>query len=151
MAASPAQARYLADAVKTASPARLLVMLYDRLVLDVNRGIEAQQAGDRIEASTHLRHAQDIVSELRSTLKIDAWDGAAELASVYQFVLMELITMSGQPDVARLQKVADIVTGLRDTWRQAAASLLAPAAAPAPVTAPRTTHEAPGRSAAWVA
>ena len=40
-----ARLRYVTDSVETASPARLLVQLYDRLVLDLNRGEQAMAAG----------------------------------------------------------------------------------------------------------
>lgn len=153
MTASPAQLRYLADAVSTASPVRLLVMLYDRLSTDLHRAIECQPE-DLAGASAQLRHAQEIVAELRSSLKMDAWSGTEELAGLYSFVLVELIAVQAQPDVARLRKVADIVEGLRDAWRQAGVSLLSPAtnsaSAPAPAESTPPASDA-ARHAAWVA
>ncbi|MFC6410936.1 flagellar export chaperone FliS [Planobispora longispora] len=71
------RARYIADTVNTASPGQLLVMLYDRLVLDLTRAEEALGRGDREAAAQQLMHAQDIIIELRSSLKTDGWDGAA--------------------------------------------------------------------------
>lgn len=151
MTASPAQLRYLADAVSTASPVRLLVMLYDRLSTDLHRAIECQP-DDLAGASAHLRHAQEIVAELRSSLKMDAWSGTEELAGLYSFVLVELIAVQALPDVVRLRKVADIVEGLRDAWRQAGVSLLSPAAnATAPVESTPATSDSAARHAAWVA
>ncbi len=61
---------YVNNSVATASPARLLVMLCDRLVLDVQRGLEAQRAGRVPEAHQELIHAQEIVIHLRSTLHV---------------------------------------------------------------------------------
>jgi flagellar secretion chaperone FliS len=60
--------RYLAESITTASPAKLLVMLYDRLVLDLSRAEQALLARDRESASQQLMHAQDIVIELRTSL-----------------------------------------------------------------------------------
>ena len=56
-----ARAVYMDASVATASPARLLVMLFDRLVLDVQRGLEAQRSGDFEQTHQQLTHAQDIV------------------------------------------------------------------------------------------
>ena len=70
-----ARLRYVTDSVETASPARLLVQLYDRLVLDLTRGEQALAAGDRAAASEQICHAQDIITELHATLKVDAWSG----------------------------------------------------------------------------
>ena len=59
--------RYVQDAVTTASPATLLVMLYDRLVLDLMRGESALRSGQRDAANEQLNHAQDIISELANS------------------------------------------------------------------------------------
>lgn len=121
MATSPAQLRYLADAVNTASPAQRVVMLYDRLVLDVRRAADASGSGDRAQTSEQLRHAQLIVAELRASLHLDAWSGADDLASLYGFLLSELIALNLDTDAERFTRVLDIVTGLRDSWRDASA------------------------------
>jgi flagellar protein FliS len=113
--------RYITDSVSTASPVKLLMMLFDRLVLDLDRGEQALLAGDRPEANTHLKHAQDIVTELHVTLDMDAWDGAAGLASLYAFVETELIFANVRGDAARVHGVRGLMEPLRDTWREAAA------------------------------
>ena len=61
MSAASLRARYLGDAVATSSPQQVLVMLYDRLALDLERAQKAVAAGDRSEASEQLQHAQAIV------------------------------------------------------------------------------------------
>ena len=123
---SPAiRARYLADSVATASPAKLLVMLYDRLVVDLNRGEQALIAGDRAEANTQLKHAQDIVTELHVSLDLQAWDGAAGLASLYTFVETELINANIRGDAAKVAAVRDLIEPLRETWREAIAAVAA--------------------------
>lgn len=122
--------RYLGDTVKTASPGKLLVMLYDRLVLDLSRGEQALAAGDRQEASRQLLHAQDIVAELHSSLDTSAWSGGPGLASLYGFMLTELINANVARDAARVTAVRELVEPLRDAWREAAAAAhAAPAAA----------------------
>jgi flagellar protein FliS len=83
--------RYLADSVNTASPAKLLIMLYDRLIL-----------------------------ELRTTLDLDAWDGAAGLANLYGWLLTELIGANIKRDADRVAACRTLVEPLRDAWREAA-------------------------------
>ncbi|GAA3335665.1 flagellar export chaperone FliS [Amorphoplanes nipponensis] len=118
---SPAmRERYLADVAATASPAKLLLMLFDRLVVDLARGEEALTAGNRPDANTHLKHAQDIVTELHVSLNMDAWDGAAGLAALYTFVETELVNANVQGDVAKVSAVRGLMEPLRDTWREAA-------------------------------
>ncbi|HWG98650.1 MAG TPA: flagellar export chaperone FliS [Pilimelia sp.] len=126
--AAPHRERYLADSIATASPARLLVMLYDRLVLDLSRAEAALAAGDTAEGSTQLLHAQEIVIELRASLNLDAWEGAPGLAQLYGFLLTELVNANVRRDAARVAAARALVEPLRDAWREAAASLAVPVA-----------------------
>ena len=128
MSAAALRARYLGNTVATASPQQLLVMLYDRLALDLERGQTALIAGDRESASEQLQHAQEIVMELQSSLQVDAWDGAPRLAALYNWLISELGHAITKGDLRRVADCRKIVEPLRDAWREAAASL---AAAPA--------------------
>ncbi|WP_091538244.1 flagellar export chaperone FliS [Modestobacter sp. DSM 44400] len=123
MSAAALRARYLSDTVATASPQRLLVMLYDRLALDLDRAHTALTAGDRAEANDQLQHAQEIVLELHSSLQIDAWEGAPRLSAIYTWLHGELIKANVKGDVRRVADCRKVVEPLRDAWREAAASL----------------------------
>ena len=114
------RAKYLAETVATASPTRLLVMLYDRLVLDLAQAEEAQRAGDRETASDRLLHAQEIVIELRASLRLDLWEGAAGLAQLYGFLLTQMIKANVRVDADLTASCRALVEPLRDAWREAA-------------------------------
>lgn len=123
MPADAMRARYLADAVATATPARRIVLLYDRLWLDIQR---AQAATDADEpARDHLQHAQQIIAELLGSLDLAAWPGGADLASLYGYLLSELISEAGQTRPGRLALITKIVSDLRGTWQQAEEQLAA--------------------------
>lgn len=115
-----ARAAYMDASIATASPARLLVMLYERLVLDVQRGLEAGRSQDLIGMHEQLTHAQDIVMELHSSLRVDGFRGGEELGALYGFLHRQLITANIRKDVAITADCLTIVTDLCDTWRQAA-------------------------------
>lgn len=115
-----ARAAYLDASVATASPARLLVMLFDRLVLDVQRGLDAQRRGDFEETHRQLTHAQDIVMELQSSLKADEFRGGYDLAALYSFLHRQLVMANIRKDAAITDDVLTLVTDLCDAWRQAA-------------------------------
>lgn len=123
--------RYLGDSVSTASPGRLLVMLYERLVIDIAHAETALRAGDRETANARLLHAQDIVLELRVTLDTSAWDGAAGLAQIYGFLLGELIGANVNADADRAASCRTLVEPLLDAWRQAASAVMGQSARPA--------------------
>lgn len=122
------RARFLDDAVATASPVRLLTMLYDRLLLDLTRGADAQSVGDRSAANTHLIHAQDIVLELASSLRPEGWSGGPALASLYAFMHTELVGANVACDPERTNAVRALVEPLAEAWRQAALEVMAAAA-----------------------
>ncbi|MFC5381497.1 flagellar export chaperone FliS [Aquipuribacter nitratireducens] len=128
----PAAARldqFKADAVTTATPGQLLVRLYDRLLLDIDRAHEAQTAGDHLAAGTQLVHAQAIVSELASTLDVDAWDGGPRLMSIYTFLLAELVRANVEKAPDRTLACRALVAPLAEAWREAASQQGAPPAA----------------------
>ena len=115
-----ARAAYLDASIATASPARLLVMLFDRLVLDVQRGLEAQRNGDFEETHRQLTHAQDILLELSSSLRPEEFRGGYDLAALYGFLHRQLVMANVRKDAAITDEVLALVTDLCDTWREAA-------------------------------
>jgi flagellar protein FliS len=125
MSTASLRARYLGDSIATASPQQLLVMLYDRLALDLERAETALEAGDKNGAAPHLQHAQEIVMELRASLKVELWDGAPRLAALYNWLLTELIQANLKGDLRRVADCRRIVEPLREAWRGAAAALAA--------------------------
>lgn len=127
--------RYLADAVATAGPAKLLTMLYDRLLLDLDRAEVRLRAGDRVGGTSQLGHAQEIVAELMANLDVDAWDGAERLLSVYTFLLSELIGAGTSGDADRVAACRGVVAPLAETWREAAAVVAQDVPAPRPASA----------------
>ncbi len=115
-----ARAAYAREAVSTASPARLLIMLYDRLVRDLVTAEAALEARDLGKVSSELLHAQEIVLELRTSLDMSAWDGAAGLADLYTFLHKELVAANLSKDAVRIATCREIVEPLRDAWQAAA-------------------------------
>jgi flagellar protein FliS len=117
---SNARAAYLDASIATASPARLLVMLFDRLVLDVQRGLDAQRRGDLEDTNRHLTHAQDILLELNASLRPDEFKGGYELSALYSFLHRQLVTANVRKDASITDEVLTLVTDLCETWREAA-------------------------------
>lgn len=115
-----AKQQYLEQQVGSASPAQLVTMLYDRLLVDIDRAAAAQDAGDAASAGPHLTHAQAIVAELNGSLT-DVWDGAADLRSVYTYLTSQLITANITRDRAATAECRDLVAPLREAWHAAAA------------------------------
>ncbi|CAN7447610.1 flagellar export chaperone FliS [Microbacterium sp. LjRoot45] len=117
-----AQQRYREEAILSASPQRLLTMLYDRLVLDVERGEAAQLRGDWDTANTELQHAQQIVVELAGSLS-DDWAGSGDLRAVYGYLTRTLIGANIGRDAVRTRECLELLLPLRDAWHAAADAL----------------------------
>jgi len=120
-----AVAAYLDASVATASPAKLLVMLCDRLVRDIRTAADAQTLGDHPAAHSHLLHAQEIVLELRASLRPDLWAGAQGLDSLYEYLYSQLVHANVHRDAAASVECLELATQLADTWREAALQSLA--------------------------
>ena len=120
MNASMIRNRYVGDSVSTASPGRLVTMLYDRLVRDLVAAEAALVAADLEVASNNLIHAQEIVWELAAGLDPTKWSGGPALAALYQFMLAELLDANVKKDAAKVVSVRGLVEPLADAWRQAA-------------------------------
>lgn len=119
---------YLAATVQTASPAQLLVMLCERLNLDVERAVNALREGRPADAHGPLLHAQDIVLELNASLRVDVWDGAAGLSAIYDFLHGMLVKANMRKDLAVAESCLKLAAQIRDTWRDAAMQLMAASA-----------------------
>lgn len=119
---------YQREAILSASPARLLVMLYDRLLLDLARAEAAQLDEAWDVARENLLHAQDIIAELAGSLDLDAWDGAENLLGIYNYAGTALMNANIGRNVALTRECIELLEPLRQTWHEAATL---PAAGPA--------------------
>ncbi|GMA88893.1 hypothetical protein GCM10025868_41430 [Angustibacter aerolatus] len=130
-----AAARYSGDTVATASPAKLVVLLYDRLLLDLTRAQQAQEPRrppprERPACRTRRTSWPSLLSSLDTT----KWDGAAGLSSIYTFLLAEPDPCQrvGRPAPHRRLHHRDPPPGGRVDAGRRAGSPPAPRAAPSP-------------------
>lgn len=123
-----AQARYASDTAQTASPARLLTMLYDRLVVDLSMAHDAMLRGEIATVGERLSHASDIILELHSTLDTDLWPQGRPLAGLYVWLVQELMQARLHNQPPRVAACRDLVIPLRDAWH-AAGGAIAPGVA----------------------
>ena len=119
MTATARRAQFLRESVLSASPERLVTMMYDRLTLDLERAATAATEGDRGATSLHAGHAQDILAELMSSLDLSFWDGAKNLFGLYTYLLTETMAATVELDAARLAACRAHVAELRDAWHGA--------------------------------
>jgi flagellar protein FliS len=124
--------QYNRTAILSASPAQLLTMLYDRLLLDLARAEAAQTSENWRAASEQLLHAQAIIAELQSSLKVDEWDGGPGLFALYTYINTAIIKSNINRNVYLTTECIGLIEPLRQAWVDAADQL---AAAPQQVAA----------------
>jgi flagellar protein FliS len=111
---------YVGETVATASPAKLLTLLYDKLAKDLGVARSALLAGRRLDAEDRIDHAREILLELMTTLDGRAWEGAADLAQIYAWMTSQLIAARVQGDAAVVANVQSLVMELGAAWHAAA-------------------------------
>jgi flagellar secretion chaperone FliS len=115
---NPASA-YQSQAVQTANGPQLLLMLCDRMAVDIARAEVALEANDNKTANEHLQHSQKIVRMLRNALDPDGFVGAQELLAVYVFLEAHLIKANLEKDAALVRECSDLVRPIHQAWRKA--------------------------------
>ena len=114
------RAKYVESTVEVMSPGRMIVALYDRLLLDLERAHTAIKASEHTTSHECLIHAQTIVAELHDSLDVEQWPAGQHLASLYLFVYNELVTANLEKDAKRVAACRGLIIPLRDAWREAA-------------------------------
>ncbi|MDX2186039.1 MAG: flagellar export chaperone FliS [Opitutaceae bacterium] len=124
MVASGYARTYQAQAVLTAAPGQLVLMMYDGALRFMNIAKDAMQNSDenprRIELiNTNIIKAQNILSELRANLNLEAGgEYATNLDRLYDYYLRRLFEANIRKDTAPLIEVEGLVRTLRDGWAE---------------------------------
>jgi flagellar secretion chaperone FliS len=120
MSYTAARARYASDSTDTASPARLLTMLYDRLVSDLAAAEASMQRGEIAITGDRIGRAQEILLELATTLDVDVWPEGEPLRRLYFWMVSELWTARLRKQPNKVAECRQLIEPLRDAWRMAA-------------------------------
>ena len=111
---------YNRDSVLSASPARLLTMLYDRLLLDLTRGEAALEAAQWPTAWENLRHADQIVAELAGIAPRRAVGRRRGPAPAVRLPRRSHRRRDDRARPAKVREAIELAEPLRQTWHEAA-------------------------------
>ena len=133
-------AAYRETRVRTASPAQLVVMLYDEAVKqcdvagDLMKGDVKKNPQDIEKINAALGKVQDIITELMASLDFDAGGEIAEnLFALYVWFSRELLDANLAKDYAKVGKVRSMIADLRGAWSEAATKVQGEVGSTAPV------------------
>lgn len=109
---------YQKNNYETASPHRLISMLYDGALRFMNQSIANVQAQDIAATNLSLSRAQDIINELIACLNFEQGNEiATSLNNLYRYINDLLIQANIQKKVEPIQEAIVIVKDIRDAWQ----------------------------------
>lgn len=112
-----AASMYQNNAVQTASPAELTLMLYDGAIKFCNIAMMGIEEKDIVKANDNLIKAQKIISELRATLDFK-YPVAQEFERVYDYIYRRLVQANIKKDKEILEEALGYIREMRDTWKE---------------------------------
>ena len=112
--------KYESQLIATASPEICVVMLYERLVDDLECADAVFDKPDFKPAFDSLIHAQQIIRLLRSSMDTGIWQGGANLISLYNWFEARLSRSAMFQDRGALREVIPLIGELAKAWKQAA-------------------------------
>jgi flagellar protein FliS len=116
-------AAYRRGEVLAATPAQLVVLLYDGARRFLRQAGTAMSDGEIERAHRTLRHAERIIRHLDGTLDFEQGAIAQRLHTIYRFCLKHLDAARISQDPGRIEEVVELLAELRDAWSQAAAEV----------------------------
>ena len=117
-AASPAA--YQQQAVLTAPPGRLVLMLYDGANRFLAQAAAGYRADDCRRGDQRLGRAEAIIDELMCTLNLDAGEIAHNLHGLYVFFRQQLTEARAARDPDKIEWVRHQLGELREAWAEVA-------------------------------
>ena len=112
---------YKETSIKTASSGKLILMLYDEAIKQINYAVELlqQQTKQLDKVNNAVIKAQDCITELIVSLNFDkGGDIAKNFFNLYMFFNQQLLNANIKKDTEPMIRVRDMLSDLRETWEQ---------------------------------
>lgn len=112
-------AQYRQNSIETATPTRLIVMLYDGAIRFLSQSVTAMLAKKYDRQSEGINKAQAIISHLRETLDFEAGGAVATHLDSFYLGLFNTLTEANIHDKPELvERVIEALRELRDAWTE---------------------------------
>lgn len=112
-----ARRAYQETAVHGAKPVRLTILLYEQIIQDVNRAVEAMSARDFEAVAFEVSHATGVIGYLQATLQREKGAAVARNLSKFYTMLREQL-MEAQVRSSRelLDQLRENMIKVREAW-----------------------------------
>ncbi|ABH01819.1 flagellar export chaperone FliS [Borreliella afzelii] len=113
---------YKQTQINTSNPLSILIMLYDKAIQDLKVAKELIQDGNwqnGIKANEKIFHAQEIITELMSTLNFEQGGNiSTNLLSIYSFLNKELENVLLKKEIHKIDNVIKQLQILNLAWKK---------------------------------
>jgi flagellar protein FliS len=148
-----AKLMYRENAVRSATPIELVVILFDAALDDMRHAASAIQSSNLEERAAAIRHAMLILQQLQGTLDFDKGGQVArQFEQFYNLIRAKVLESQLRNSAELMQQQIQFMAEVRDCWAEAERQLKPKASAPAAVAAPaaaRSVLEDGGPTAEW--
>ena len=110
---------YVSNEIMTASPNKLVLMLFDGAIKNLKLTELAMKEKNIEKINEYIQKTQKIIVEFMSTLNHkDGGEVAKSLQNLYSYMFTTLIQANTQKDLTKVQEVRGYMEELRETWAQ---------------------------------
>jgi len=110
-------AQYRTNSVETASPTRLVVMLYDGAIRFLNQALPEMRALHLENQSLYIGKAQAIIAHLRGTLDFEAAPAISNQLSALYVQIYDSLTLANVYDKPeKVEEAIAALRSLREAW-----------------------------------
>lgn len=119
-ALNPYLKEYKKNQIETATPEKILILLYDGAIQYLNKAKIGLEQNDLPQFHSNLLGCEKIIIEFMNTLDMEAGGTLAQnLYRLYQYLYSTLVKTGINKEVAGIDEVLKHLTGLRETWQKA--------------------------------
>ena len=105
--------------IKTASPGKLILLLYQGAIKALKKAIELIDRKEFGEKGDQLIKAQDIIMELNVALDMKTGEIANSLNQIYLYVYRRLVVANLEIDKDAIKEVISMLENLYEAWEVA--------------------------------
>jgi len=112
-----ASTAYRVNDVRGASPVRLVALLYEQIIQDLNQAVEAIEQNDIELRTNRINHAILVIGYLQSPLDFaNGGKVAQDLDRFYNVLRENLVQVQFFPSNARIRQLITDVMAVREAW-----------------------------------
>lgn len=109
---------YKKTSMETTSPGRLLVMLFEGAIKNLDMAVKAITDQDMNTAHKGIIKGQEILQELMGSLNMD-YEISAHLLDLYEYLQTRLVMANIHKDPGIIDEVREFLVDMHQTWLEA--------------------------------